>query len=168
MRVHAKPGIGEFGHVGAADDGRIRQRGDAPHHGVALGRGGIVQNARSGACHLAGDVEQILTDNVTPAKGGRAAPPARSRRYGLPGAAASLFTVIPRGGHLAVGGGKAAFEWSRAARVPAASASAVMKSIWTCDDYGARQVKSKTEKHANSARKIGLKGDSGMRGRRGA
>ena len=60
MRVDADAGIGEFGHVGAADH---HETGTAQprHHGrIGFRRRGIIQRPRAGAGHLPPDVEQIL------------------------------------------------------------------------------------------------------------
>ena len=76
MRIDADAGIGELGHVGAADD----DEAGAPqprHRGrIGVGRRGIVQRARAGAGHLPLDVEQILDRD-------RNAGEARRRRPGL-------------------------------------------------------------------------------------
>ena len=60
MRIDPDPGIGEFGHVGAADHDKAGTAQPRHHGGVGFRRGGILQRARACAGHLPPDVEQIL------------------------------------------------------------------------------------------------------------
>ena len=60
MRIHAKPGIGEFGHVGPSDDdeaggAKTRQHGCVTVRGLRVGK-----NPGAGCRYLAGNIEQIL------------------------------------------------------------------------------------------------------------
>jgi hypothetical protein len=63
MRIDADPGIGEFGHVGAADHDEAGATQPSYHRRVGFRGWRIVERARTGAGHLTLDVEQILDRN---------------------------------------------------------------------------------------------------------
>ena len=98
MRVHAEAGIGEFGHVGAADDVEARCAQTRHNAAVAGGRCGAVQNARSGTGDLAGDIEQVLDRQGHPGK----------RRQRGPGGAHGVHPVGLGAGGIAVHGDEGA------------------------------------------------------------
>ena len=60
MRVDADAGIGELGHVGAADHDEAGPAQPRHHGRIGFRRRRILQRARAGAGHLALDVEQVL------------------------------------------------------------------------------------------------------------
>jgi hypothetical protein len=61
MRIDADPGIGEFGHVGTADHDEAGTPQPRHHRRVGVRRRAILlQRARTGAGHLAPDIEQVL------------------------------------------------------------------------------------------------------------
>ncbi len=60
MRIDADAGIGEFGHVGAADHHETGAAQPRYHGRIGFRRRRILQCARAGAGHLPPDVEQIL------------------------------------------------------------------------------------------------------------
>ena len=60
MRIDSDPGVGEFGHVGAADQDEAGTAQPRHHRRVGFRRRGILQRPGAGAGHLSLDVEQIL------------------------------------------------------------------------------------------------------------
>jgi hypothetical protein len=60
MRINADAGIGEFGHVGAADHDKAGPAQPCHHGCIGFRRRGILQCAGAGAGHLPLDVEEIL------------------------------------------------------------------------------------------------------------
>ncbi len=63
MRIDADAGIGELGHVGAADHHKTGAPQPRHHRRVGFRGRGIFQCARAGPGHLAPDVEQVLDRN---------------------------------------------------------------------------------------------------------
>jgi hypothetical protein len=60
MRVDPDSGIGEFGHIGAADHDEAGAAQARHDRCVGLRRGRILQRARAGTAHLSPDVKEIL------------------------------------------------------------------------------------------------------------
>ena len=77
MRIDADAGIGEFGHVGAADHDEAGPAQPRHRRRIGFRRRGIVERAGAGAGHLALDVEQILDRDGNAGIG-------RRRRLGFP------------------------------------------------------------------------------------
>jgi hypothetical protein len=63
VRIDADPGIGELGHVGAANDDETGTAQPCHDRRIGFGRGRILQRARTGAGHLPPDIEQVLDRN---------------------------------------------------------------------------------------------------------
>ncbi len=60
MRIDADPGIGELGHVGAADHHKTGAAQPRHHRRIGFRRSGILERPRAGSGHLSLDVEEIL------------------------------------------------------------------------------------------------------------
>ena len=69
MRIDTDAGIGEFGHVGAADHDKTGPAQPRHHGCIGFRRRRILQRTRAGAGHLSLDVEQILDRDRNTGKG---------------------------------------------------------------------------------------------------